>query len=321
MIHNSLMMELVKTLCISTFLICILSSCQDDEKSNLTLLSNQIPTDTALVFGQGIISTSSFEFAITFNPEMDELFFTRREPEENNEILTMKLVDGHWTDPEPAFFKAKLGWNFEPHISPDGSRLYFGSTRPHSDSTKSTGLYQWYCVKTDAGWSEPSPLEKPFSDRPVTMYLTSTEEGNLYFTTGEIGVKPEDWVIYTSVNENGHYSSVRRMGKAINFKGKYIAHSFIAPDESYIIYDAKRSSGQGGSDLYISFNRNGQWTKALNMGPRVNTHLTEMCPNVSPDQRYLFFHRGKENQGNIYWIEFQPIKAQLEIQSKNRLKK
>lgn len=291
------------------------------KKSSLISLIDTVAKNEAVIFGEGKISTNAFEFTLTFTPAMDEVFWTRRQPDSNNEIMTMQLVEGHWTDPEPVFFKAKSGWDFEPHINPQGTRLYFGSTRPLPNSTKSNGLHQWYCVKTNNGWSEPTPLEYPFIEKSVIMYLTSSDKGNLFFTTGEKGDKPEDWVIYQSINQDGKYQPIERMVSAINFEGKYIAHSYIAPDESYLIYDAKRDSGKGGSDLYISFNRKGHWTKALNMGSQVNTPLTEMCPSVSPNQKYLFFHRGDENQGNIYCIEFQPIRAQLEFQSRNISKK
>ncbi|MGB5236313.1 MAG: hypothetical protein WBM43_12725 [Flavobacteriaceae bacterium] len=310
-------MKFVKLLFFLTFLLVFISSCQKSEKSNLTLLSDKIPTDTALVFGKGIVSTDNFEFAITFNPEMDELFLTRRKPEEDNTIYTMKLVDGKWSDPKPAFFKANNGWDFEPHIDPTGSRLYFGSTRPLNDTIQSSGLHQWYCKKKSSGWDKPVPLEKPFVDRPVIMYLTSSENGNLYFTTGEKGDKPEDWVIYNSINEQGQYKNITRMGSEINFPGKYIAHPYISPDESYILYDGEGSSGYGDNDLYISFNKNGSWTKAINLGSEVNTDQTEMCPSVSPDGKYLFFHRGGEDNGDIYWIDFKPIKERIENRNSN----
>ena len=79
---------------------------------------------------------------------MDELYFTRRKSGEDNKIYTMKLIDGKWSNPEPAFFTASEGWDFEPHISPKGDKLYFGSTRPLPDSLKSNGLHQWYSTKT-----------------------------------------------------------------------------------------------------------------------------------------------------------------------------
>ncbi|MDV7140178.1 hypothetical protein R3X28_14900 [Maribacter sp. TH_r10] len=293
-------------------------SCTKENQSNLMLLDAKIPTDTPLIFRKGIISTNNYEFAITFTPEMDELYFTRRKPGENNTIYSMQLVDDKWSSPKPAFFTATEGWDFEPHINPKGDKLYFGSTRPLNDTLKLSGLHQWYSKKESKGWSTPIPLEKPFVDKSIIMYLTSTEEGNLYFTTGEKGDAPEDWVIYNSIQEDCQYKSIDRMGKEINAKGKWIAHSYIAPDESYMIYDFKSDSGYGESDLYISFNKNGAWTKPYNLGPKINTDQTEMAASVSPDGKYLFFHRGDDTEGNIYWVEFKPIKEKIKEDVGNR---
>jgi Tol biopolymer transport system component len=287
-------------------------SCTKEAPSNLLLLDAEIPTDTPLVFGEGVIATDNYEFAITFSPVMDELFFTRRNPAEDNKIYTMQLMDGKWSSPKPAFFTATEGWDFEPHINPKGDKLYFGSTRPLNDTLKPSGLYQWYSKRQAKGWSTPIPLEKPFVDKSVIMYLTSSEKGNLYFTTGEKGDKPEDWVIYRSISQDDQYKSIERLGKEINATGKWIAHSYIAPNESYMIYDFKSDLGFGESDLYISFNNNGKWTKPYNLGPKVNTDQTEMAASVSPDGKYLFFHRGNENEGNIYWVAFEPIKEEIE---------
>tara|TARA_R110002012_G_scaffold54189_14_gene139041 strand:- start:10371 stop:11300 length:930 start_codon:yes stop_codon:yes gene_type:complete len=290
-------------------------SCTKETSSNLMLLDANIPTDIPLVFAEGIISTDSYEFAITFSPEMDELYFTRRKPGGDNEIYTMKLVDDNWSNPEPAFFTATEGWDFEPHISPNGDKLYFGSTRPLPDFLKSNGLHQWYSSRTENGWSNPVPLERPFMDKSIIMYLTSSENGNLYFTTGENGDKPEDWVIYKSIKEDGQHKKIDRMGNEINGPGKWVAHSFIAPDESYMIYDFKSDSGFGESDLYISFNKNGTWTKPYNLGPKINTDQTEMAASVSPDGKYLFFHRGNGNEGNMYWVDFKLIIEKIEVKN------
>lgn len=311
----------LKTLSILTFLLVFIMSCKDSKKSSLTLLSDQIPTDTPLIFGQGIISIDdAMDFAITFTPAMDEMYFTRRIPGERNNIYSMKLVDGSWTTPQMAFFSSADTWEFEPHVNPTGDRLYFGSTRRINDTLKSPGLIQWYSEKRDNGWSAPMPLEKPSADTYM-MYLTSSENGNLYFTSQEEGAKLEDGGIYYAINEAGEYGDIQKMGKEIN-TGKMIAHSYIAPDESYMIFDGERSSGFGDSDLYISFNRNGSWTEAYNLGSKINTDQNEMAPSVSPDGKYFFFHRGFEIKGegedesskwlgNIYWVDFTLLKEDI----------
>lgn len=299
-------MKQIKILSILTLLFISTISCQNSEKSNLTLLSNQIPVDTPLVFGPGIISIDdAMDFAITFNPEMDEMYFTRRKPEEQNKVYAMKLIDGKWTAPEVAFFSANKGWDFEPHITPKGDILYFGSTRPLNDTIESSGMHQWYLKKNENGWSQPIPLEKPFVDRFV-MYITSSENNTLYFTSSENG----QGGIYSSMREEGQDVSINKMGKEVN-TGVDIAHSYIAPDESYMIFDGERSSGFGECDLYISFKENGVWTESYNLGPKINTEQCEMTASVSPDGKHLFFHRGGEDIGNIYWVDFIKIKKEL----------
>ena len=294
-----------------TFLLIIISSCQDSEESSLTLLSNQTPTDTPLIFGEGIISTNNFEFAITFNPEMDEMYFTRRKPGERNNIYAMKLIDGKWTEPELAFFSSEETWDFEPHINPKGDVLYFGTNRPLNDTIASSGIHEWQIKKNENGWGQPMPLEEPFVEDRFVMYVTTAENGNLYFNSEEIGAKPdEELSIYYAINREGQYSDFEKMGKEIN-SGTMIGHPFIAPDESYIIFDGKRSSGYGDCDLYISFKENGVWSKSYNLGSKINTEQCEMTPSMSPDGKYLFFHRGGEVNGDIYWIDFRPIKETI----------
>lgn len=84
---------------------------------------------------------------------------------------------------------------------------------------------------------------------------------------------------------------------------------FIAPGESYLIYDFEKKDGYGSCDLYISFKKDdGTWTKSFNPGPHINSELCEMCASVSPDGRYLFFQRGNDKDiGNIFWVDFRRL--------------
>ena len=310
-------MKKTRFILLFVFGLLLITSCQDKDKSNLTLLSSEIPTDTPLVFSPDIISTdNNKDFAITFSPEMDELFFTRRKPKGTNEIYTSKLVDSKWSNPERAFLATNNGWDFQPHINPKGDRLYFGSTRPLNDTIKSSGVHEWYSEKNDGEWSNPKPLDKLFLDRMV-MYLKSSKNDNLYFSSVEKGGRAKDGGIYYSINENGQYKSVKKMGEVINSNGDWIAHSYIAPDESYIIYSSEKNKN---TDLFISFNLNGTWAESYSLGPKINTEQGESAPSVSPDGKYFFFSRsikkvredGSTNYlGNIYWIDFIRLKKEL----------
>ncbi|WP_299241696.1 hypothetical protein [uncultured Aquimarina sp.] len=315
----------VKILFVFTFLIGFSVSCQDYKKSNLTLLSNQIPTDMPLIFAPGIISIDNHvSSSITFNSDMDELFFNRRKPGESHNLYTMKLIAGKWSSPKPASFSTnKKHLDFHPRFGPNGKRLYFGSTRPFNTtittSTTQRRLHQWYVEKDENGvWGTPVIMRKPFLDIYI-MCTTPSENGNLYFTSGE-GPGADNEGIYYAVNQKGRYGAIERMDDVINNNGKWIAHPFIAPDESYILYDSQKASEPNNSDIFISFNKNGTWTKSYSLGPKINTKINENAATVSADGKYLFFSRGEEKvrqdgstywTSYTYWIDFVQLKKEL----------
>ena len=317
-------MKYLKNISILLILLSVYTSCQHtDKKSTIALLDKTTPTDTPLIFAQGVISIDNhLEASITFNSAMNELFFQRRKPEESHNIYTMKLINDKWSKPTLAPFSTNKQYlDFHARFNPKGNRLYFGSTRPLQDTAKSSGLHQWYVEKTANGWSQPIPLlDTPFADR-FAMCITPSANGNLYFTSKEKGQKMEDEGIYYAINKGDKYAPAQKMGKTINYPGKWIAHPYIAPDESYIIYDAERTSVPENGDLYISFNQNGTWTKSYSLGPKINTKLNEGAATVSPDGKYLFFSRGTEKvradgskywTGDLYWVDFIQLKKELE---------
>lgn len=302
----------IKDLLILTFLLSFSAYSQESERSNLTLLDNQIPIDTTLTFGSGIISTEySHESTITFNSDMTELFFMRRKPKGKSKIYTMKLIDGKWSKPEVALFSLNKEYSDNrPRLNPKGDLLYFNSQRPLKVGTESSGSHQWYVKKSESGWGQPILVEELFVDSSI-IDLISSGNGNLYFSSKEKGAKPQNEGIYYSINKDGQYTTIERMGKEINSPYNWTCCPYIAPDESYIIYDSPRASGFGGADLYISFNKNGKWTKSYNLGSKVNTKYGEGVATVSPDGKYLFFYRSEVNNGDIYWIDFIQLKKEI----------
>mgnify|MGYP000194575761 CR=1 FL=1 len=275
------------------------------------------------VFAPGIISLDGhFEGSITFNPDMTELFFQRRKSEETHNIYTMKLINGKWSKPELAFFSQNKEYlDLHPRFSPNGDRLYFGSTRPLCDPADSLAmqlwlskknserLHQWYVEKDGSRWSQPVLLLEDLFEGKWIMCVTSSENGNLYFNSKEKEDKLENEGIYYTMNQGGEYSELTRMEATINGYGKWIAHPFVAPDESYILYDAERTSGKENGDLYVSFNHNGTWSESYGLGGEINNEMGQGSATVSPDGKYLFFTSSqKENKASdLYWVSTEVI--------------
>lgn len=281
-------------------------------------------------FAPGIISLDHHtEASVTFSPDMSELFFARRKSGESHNIYTTKWTKGQWSKPKLAPFSTNKEYlDFHPRFSPNGDRLYFGSTRPlgdPSDSTvleqwrseKSRKLHLWYVEKFQGDWGQPIPLiEKPFQGRFI-MCATPSKNGNLYFTSKEPDDKLADGGIYVTKKEGGKYDRFEKLGESINGHGKWIAHPFIAPDESYMLYDAERSTGEDNGDLYVSFNINGTWSDSFSLGPDINTELGQGAATVSPDGKYLFFRstRKGEETSTLLWVSTAVIERLRPVQS------
>ena len=65
---------------------------------------------------------------------------------------------------------------------------------------------------------------------------------------------------------------------------------FIAPDESYLIFQSDRDGSYGGNDLWISFkNQDDDWGQPINLGEPINSASSDFGPTITPDGKYLFF--------------------------------
>jgi len=244
------------------------------------------------VFAPGIVSSAkAIEFGVTFSPNGKEMYFTRRIDGGQNTIMVSRWEKDGWTAPEEAAFNKGFPSN-EPYITPDGNRFYFGCdrTRPGADRPE---YAIWVVERTAAGtWGEPR-YHGP------GMYVSAARNGNLYMTDVTRLVGPDrPVVVYPWTGDR--YGAPQRLGGGVNSPA-VADHAYVAPDESYILFDSPvRPGGQGGyGDLYICFKKpDGSWGEALNLGDAINTPATNFGPTVTPDGKYIFYCTRRD----IYWV-------------------
>jgi Tol biopolymer transport system component len=260
--------------------------CEDFPVLKGPYLGQKPPGMTPEIFAPGIVSTGFHEMFSYFTPDAKEFYFQLWKAP-FPVILVMKEKNGQWTKPEVASFSGRYFAKF--CLSPDGNTIVLTSSEPRSGQGESTKKYTTRILKrTETGWERAAFIEQTFGSLAPSI----TSKGNLYFF---IEVRPPDKSdIHVSKYKNGDYEAPVRLSDSVNSKF-YEVDPFIAPDERYLIF-CRFGDGFGATDLFISLrNEDGSWTKAKNMGKKINSAGIDLCPSVSPDGKYLFFTSNRNN--------------------------
>ena len=243
------------------------------------------PGLTPEVFAPGLVSTEHHEWGGSFTPDMKEFYFNRKNNKSGKSSkVVFKSEKNRWHESK---VEAGLGGSF----SPDGMTMFFANQ---------------YRERTDDEWSELKSLGSAFEDIDI-MRITTSSKGTYVF---DEFAKDGNFVLRYSRLINGEREAPKLLSKEIN-TGKRNVHPFIAPDESYILWDSERDGGYGDSDIYISFRQqDGSWGAAINLGDKINTIASQRGGYVTPDGNYLFFNNpdGSGN-GDIFWVDAQIIET------------
>jgi len=243
-------------------------------------LGQKPPGIEPVLFAPEIIKTDYREAAIAISPDLKTFYFRRRGGEyENNALVVVELKEDKWVE---SLLAPKSG---EPFIAPNGNTMHLGRN---------------YRTKDSLGWSAIKPLGAPFDKFPI-MRLTSASNGTYYFDEAS-----KDGPLRYSRLVDGKYEEPKTLNIDV---GMWNAHPFIAPDESYIIWDDQRESGYGDSDLYISFRQqDNSWGPAINLGDKINTEFEDAYGSISPDGKYFFFHRSYGgDKADVFWVDAEAI--------------
>ncbi|SNY99943.1 TolB family protein [Flagellimonas pacifica] len=250
-------------------------------------MGQEPPGMIAEPFAPGIISKEGWEIEGVFAPGMKEFYFTTRNGKGAPiTVIGFRQQNNVWKK----YIEFKR--NGEIGFSPDGKRMH---------------MAEGYKDRIGDGWSERKSLDPMFEREDWgIMRLTASAKSTYVFDDYKSGD-----VIRISTIKNGTRQAPKKMGPMVN-TGKWTAHPFIAPDESYLIWDSEREGGYGGSDLYISFRqKDNSWGPAINMGDNVNSDKWDAYASVTPDGKYILFNRNvgsdKYENVDIYWVDAQII--------------
>ncbi|HYG37206.1 MAG TPA: OmpA family protein [Cytophagales bacterium] len=174
---------------------------------------------------------------------------------------------------------------YSPVIKADEGMICFTSHRPRDE--KSKDLYEdiYITEKLNGLWTLPKRIPFNTSFNVGSAGLSPDGQKMLLF----IGGVNNTGDIYTSSLEGTQWSNPARIPGSINSNHLETSASTTS-DESVLYFASNRPGGFGGLDIYkMEKLENGQWGKAVNLGPKINTKFNEDAPFIHPDKRTLFF--------------------------------
>ena len=270
------------------------------------------------LFAEGIISTkTNSEFDLSFTPNGNSVYFTRRKESEPQKILVTNFENDTWSTPKITSFSTDR--DEAPNFTPDGKKLYFGSARK-IDGRESKGNFDmniWFTEKENNKWNTPKPLDATINKVQQEGEEWPSSNENLLFTNdGKIFYYAtmlrgsEGIGIYTITLENEKFSTPKRIEGLLDDEKYWKSSPTLSPDGNYLIFNAYGvPNGFGGEDIYVSKKTKNGWSKAVNLGNIINSKFEEGNAKFSRDGNYFFFSRedktdsGTDGIWSIYYIE------------------
>lgn len=196
---------------------------------------------------------------------------------------------------------------YSPAVSLDGQSIYFTSRRPWEDGSSEQyrdpklnnypeDVYVTY-LKDGNTWTAPEKLAFCDAQLNEASISVSGDEKRIYIYQDYTGGGD----IYYSDFTNNEFENLRALkNDEVNTKA-WETHCTVTPDGENMYFVSDRPGGYGGRDIYrIVKLPNGEWSKAQNLGPEINTPYDEDAPFIAVDNKTLYYSsNGDKSMGGF----------------------
>jgi tetratricopeptide (TPR) repeat protein len=185
-------------------------------------------------------------------------------------------------------------------LSPDQSAIIFTFQRENKKKGNDDSRYFENDVKQHSD-SLKLRKEKPSPDKKMRFETTiaTSFDGQIVLT-----YRDEDGsaTLYTSCLRGNYWTVPEKLDKAINLAG-WETNEYISADGSVMYFTSNRKGGYGGNDIYMCKKmETGEWSKAINLGPIINSPYDEEAPFIHPDGKTFYFSSNSHNKDGNYEV-------------------
>ena len=178
---------------------------------------------------------------------------------------------------------------YSPLLSADGNTMIFTSNRSTDDyKIKSGTNFEDIYISHRSGdsWSEPEKISPNINNKFHDAAASLSPDGLTLFLYYEEGAGD----IYVSKLEGSEWTEPKPLNKNINNPMFWETSACISADGKKLYFTSNRPDGYGELDIYVSeIDDSGDWGKAVNLGPTINTPFHEDSPFIHSDGITLYF--------------------------------
>ena len=182
--------------------------------------------------------------------------------------------------------------DYSPVLSADEATMIFTTRRNTSTGGDKTPEGQYFedivvSYKNENGiWTSPKSLGQFVNTNGHEASVNLSPDGQTLIVYRDDGGNGN---VYFSTWDGRDWSVLQTFGSDINTK-YWESHACLTANNNVLYFVSDRPGGFGGRDIYRCIKLpNGAWSKALNVGPTINTKYDEDGPFIHPDGITLIF--------------------------------
>ncbi|MGE0568951.1 MAG: hypothetical protein AB7O73_13505, partial [Bacteroidia bacterium] len=198
---------------------------------------------------------------------------------------------------------------YSPVLSADERMLIFTTRRPTTTGAGKDDAGNYYedvvvSYKENNGeWTKPVSISPNINGFGAEASVNLSADGQTLILYRDAG-DGNNGNLYYSNFDGADWSPLKEFGSDVN-STYHESHACLSADGKVLIFASDRPGGYGGSDLYrCVMLPNGLWSKALNMGPEINTEYDEDGAFIHPDGKTFFFTSNGHNTIGGYDVMF-----------------
>jgi outer membrane protein OmpA-like peptidoglycan-associated protein len=166
--------------------------------------------------------------------------------------------------------------------------LFTSKRNKHEERAYDEDLF--FSLRVDGAWTEASEFKTINTGYNEGSACLSLDGKFLYFSRCNAPGSLGNCDLYVAkLNKDSIWSDIKNLGPSVNSSG-WDSHPSLSHSGDTLFFASNRVGGFGLSDIYFSVkDKNGNWGRAQNLGPIINTVKSEVSPFYHHKFNVLYF--------------------------------